>query len=91
MKRVSVDTASPAVKKFIRSLAIDANGVEVTLGGNVVCRIIPPGQLSDTEKAAQLDEVRQLLGEARASSKRMPATEVERRIKSALKTVRGGQ
>ena len=47
MKRVSVDTASPAVKKFIRSLAIDANGVEVTLGGNVVCRIIPPAQLSD--------------------------------------------
>jgi hypothetical protein len=88
MKRVNVDTASPEVKKFIRSLAIDANGVEVSLGGNVVCKIIPPGQLSDAEKAAQLDEVRQLLGEARANSKRMPATDVERRIRSGLKTVR---
>ena len=91
MKRISVDSASPAVKKFIRSLAIDANGVEVTLGGNVVCRIIPPAQLSDAEKAAQLAEVRELLGEARANSKRMPATVVERRIRNALKTVRGGR
>jgi hypothetical protein len=68
MKRVSVDTAAPAVKKFICSLAIDANGVEVTLGGNVVCRIIPPAQLSDAEKAAQLAEVRRLLREAHANS-----------------------
>ena len=51
MKRLSVDRAGPAVKKFIRSLAKDANGVELTLGGNVVCRVIPPTQLSDTEKA----------------------------------------
>jgi hypothetical protein len=91
MKRVNVDTASPAVKKFIRSLAIDANGVEVTLGGNVVCKIIPPAQLSDVEKAAQLGVVRQLLREARANSKRMPATVVERKIQSALKTVREGR
>ncbi len=89
MKRVNVDTASPAVKKFIRSLALDANGVEVTLGGSVVCKIIPPSQLSDAEKAAQLGVVRQLLGEARANSKRMPATDVERRIRSGFKAVRG--
>lgn len=88
MKRINVDTASPEVKKFIRALAIDANGVEVTLAGNLICKIIRPGQLSDAEKAAQLGEVRQLLGEARASSKRMPATVVERKIGNALKPVR---
>jgi hypothetical protein len=91
MKRVNADTASPEVKKFIRSLAIDANGVEVTLDGNVVCKIVRPGQLSDAEKAAQLDIVRQLLGEARANSKGMPAAVVERKIQSALKTVREGR
>jgi hypothetical protein len=89
MTRINVDTASPAVKKFIRSLAIDAKGLEVTLGGKVVCRILPPGQLSETEKADQLAEVRQLLGEARDNSKRLPATAIERNIQSALKTVRG--
>jgi hypothetical protein len=89
MKRINVDTASPAVKKFIRSLAIGPNGVELTLGGNVVCRIIPPGQMSDAEKVAQLAEVRQLLGEARENSKRLPASAIERTIRDALKTVRG--
>ena len=91
MKRVNVDTASPAVKKFIRSLAIDANGVEVTLGGNVVCKIIPPAQLSDADKAAQLAEVRQLLHESREHSKRVPATAIERKIRDAMKTVREGR
>jgi hypothetical protein len=91
MKRVNLDTVSPAVKKFIRSLAVDANGVEVTLGGNVVCKIIPPGQLTETERAAQLGVVRRLLGEARTNSKRLPAAAVERRIRSALKTIRGGR
>ena len=91
MKRVNVDTASREVKRFIRSLAIDANGVEVTLGGKVICKIIRPGQLSNAEKAAQLGVVRQLLGEARAHSKRIPAAVVERKILSALKTVREGR
>jgi hypothetical protein len=86
-----VDAAAPAVKKFIRSLEIDANGVEVTLGGDVVCRIIPPGQLSDLEKAAQLGEVRQLLSTARKHSERVPATVIERNIRTALKTARKGR
>jgi hypothetical protein len=44
------------------------------------CRIIPPGQLSDVEKPAQLAEVRRLLREAHADSSRVPATVVERKI-----------
>jgi hypothetical protein len=91
MTRINADTAAPAVRKFIRSLAIDANGVEVTLGGDVVCKIIPPGQLSDAEKAAQLAELRQLLAQSRDHSKRVPATEIERTIRGALKTVRQGR
>jgi hypothetical protein len=88
MKRVNVDTASPAVKEFIRSLAVDANGVEVTLDGNVVCKIVPPAQLSDADKATKLALVRQLLDESRKNSKRVPATVIERKIRHATKTVR---
>jgi hypothetical protein len=65
--------------------------MKVILGGNVVCKIIPPGRLSDRERAAQLSVVRQLLGEARANSKRMPVSEVERRIRNAMKTVQGAR
>jgi len=80
-KRLTVDTAAPAVKKFIRSLAKDTNGVEVTLGGKVICRVIPPAQLSDAEKAAPLDEVRKMLGHSRHHSKRLPGTVIERKIR----------
>ena len=89
MKRVNVDMEPPAVKKFIRSLAIGANGVAITLDGNVVCKIIPPDQLSEREKATQLAKVRELLGEAREHSKRVPATVIERKLSNAMKTVRG--
>lgn len=66
MKRANLDSASPAVKKFIGSLALDTNGAEVILGGNIICKIIPPGHLSDAQRAAQLAEKRQLLVESRA-------------------------
>ena len=89
MKRVNVDTESPAVKKFLRSLTIGANGVEISLDGNVVCKVIPPGQLSEREKSVQLAKLRELLGAAREHSKRVPATVIERKIRNAMKTVRG--
>jgi hypothetical protein len=91
MTRIKVDTAALAVKKFIRSLAIDANGVEVILDGRVVCKIIPPGQLSDAEKTAQLSEVRQLLAKARDNSKRRSAATIEQNVRDALKTIRKGR
>ncbi|MFL5241458.1 MAG: hypothetical protein ACJ8FY_05065 [Gemmataceae bacterium] len=88
MNRLSADSAPPQVKEFVRSLTLNANGVEVTLGGNVVCKIIPPAQLSEAQKTAQLDVVRNLLAEARARSKRLPASKVEGVIRNALKKVR---
>lgn len=89
MKRVNMDTAEPAVKKFIRSLPVGANGVELTLDGQVVCKVIPPNQLSEAEKAAQLADLRDLLRQSREHSKKLPAAVVERNIRNALKTVRG--
>jgi hypothetical protein len=65
--------------------------MKVILGGNVVYKIAPPGRLSDRERAAQLSVVRQLLGDARANSKRLPATEVEHRIHNAMKSVQGAR
>jgi hypothetical protein len=91
MTRINVDKAAPAVKKFIQSLAIDANGVEVILGGKVVCKIIPSARLPDVEKAAQLAEVRRLLSEARENSKRLTSATIERSVRNAAKAVRKGR
>jgi len=89
MKRLNVDAAAPAVKRFLRALSIDANGLEVELAGQVVCKIIPPQQLSEAEKAAHLADVRELLRRSRERSKGVPANVMERDIRAALKTVRG--
>jgi hypothetical protein len=78
-------------ERYGNASKFDVNAVEVTLGGNVVCRIIPSGQLSDAEKAAQLAEVGLLLGEARDNSKRLPAATIERNIRNAMKTIRKGR
>ena len=88
MSRVNVDRAAPAVKKFLRSLSLDANGVEVELAGQVVCKIIPPAQLSEAEKVAHLQDVRHLLRRSRERSKSVPAAVIEREIRAGLKTVR---
>ncbi len=89
MRRVKVDKASPAVKKFIQSLSLDANGVEVELNGRLVCKIIRPSQLSDADKAARLADIGVLLQRSRARSKRVSPRTIERDIRSALATVRG--
>lgn len=89
MKRVNVDSAAPAVKRFLRSLAIDANGVEVELAGQVLCKIVPADQLSDAEKAANLADLRELLRRSRERSKGVPADVIERDIRAAVKSVRG--
>ncbi len=89
MKRLNVDTAAPAVKKFLRSLSIDANGVEIELGGKLVCKIVPPGQLSEAEKVAHLADVRELLQRSRERSEGVSPKIMERDIRAALVTVRG--
>jgi hypothetical protein len=90
MKRLKVDTAAPAVKEFFKSLSIDGNGVGIELGGDLVCKIIPPSQLSEAEKAAHLADVRDLLRRSRERSKGVSARVIERDIRAAIATVRGG-
>ncbi len=89
MKRFNVDSAAPSVKKFLRSLPIAVGGIEVELGGKIVCKIIPAGQLSESEKRSHLAHVRELLERARARSKSIPAEIIEQDIQRALSTVRG--
>ena len=88
MRRLKVDTAAPAVKKFFQSLSIDGNGVGIELGGDLVCKIVPPSQLSESEKAAHIADVRELLRRSRQRNKRVPARVIERDIREAISSVR---
>jgi hypothetical protein len=89
MTRVNVDTAAPAVKSFLRSLTVDASGVEIELAGRILCKIVPPQQLSEAAKAANVADMRELLRRARQRSKAVPAKTIERDIRAAMNRVRG--
>jgi hypothetical protein len=52
MQRVKLDKAGPAVKKFLRSLPIDRDDVELELDGKIVCNVSGPNKLSEGERVA---------------------------------------
>jgi hypothetical protein len=91
MKRIKLDTASRTVQQFIRSLPVDAEGVELELNGRVLCKVIPPLQFSDAEKAALIQEGRELMRRARERNKGVPARVIEREVREAVKEVRSRQ
>ena len=88
MKRVNLDKAAPAVKRFVRSLEVDAEGVELAIGDRVICKVVPPMQLSEAEKAALLKKGWELIRRAHERNKDVPARVIEREVREAVKTVR---
>jgi len=90
-KRLNADRAAPAVQRFLRSLSVDANGIEIELGGEVLCKIVPPAQLTEAEKRARLVEVRDLLRRSRERSKKASPRVIERDIRAALAKARGNR
>lgn len=91
MKRIKVDKAAPAVREFLRGLPFAANGVELELGGRVIGKLIPPSELSDTEKAALFARGRELVKRARARNKGVPARVLQREVDNAVSAVRRRQ
>lgn len=91
MKRVNLDTLSPAVRKFVRSLPIDREGVELVLADCVICRVVPAIERSEADKAALLAEGKELLRRARERNKGVPARVIEREIRDAVRAVRNRQ
>ena len=91
MKRVNLDSALSAVKKFVSTLKVDPEGVELAIADRVVCKVVPPRQLSEAEKAALLAEGKELLARARARIKGVPARVLDREIVEAVRTVRNAR
>jgi len=88
MQRINVDAAAPTVKRFLKTLTMARDGLEIELEGRIMCKKVPPMQLSDAEKAAQLTEVSTLLRKARTRAKNTPEEIIERDIQTALNTLR---
>jgi len=86
MKRINIDDALPAVKQFLRSLALRANGVELELGGRIIAQLVPP--LSDPEKTELIARGRELVNRARARSRGVSARVLQREVDKAVRPVR---
>jgi hypothetical protein len=91
MKRISLNTAPRAIRDFVSALPFGPDGVELELNGHVICKIIPPSQLSDAEKEAIVEKGWELVCRARERNKGVPAKVIEREVRQAVNRVRSGR
>jgi hypothetical protein len=88
MTRVNLNNAAPAVTEFLSALAAAGEGVELELNGRVLCKILPPSDVSMHEMKALVDERWQLIHEAQRRTKGVSPQVLEREISDAVDKVR---
>lgn len=88
MRHVKLDKAPPAVKKFIRELPVEAGGIALEMDGEVVGTFSPPNQLSNDERDALIANAKNLMRQARARNKGVPARVIQQEIREAVEEVR---
>jgi hypothetical protein len=88
MTRIKLDKADSAVKRFVRSLRVKAGEVELELNGRVVCRIIPPLEMTTEEKKTLAEDARKLIRRSQERNKGVPARVIEREVRKAVEEVR---
>ena len=79
------------VAAFVRRRGKITEPVELTLGGKVVARLVPPGELSEAEKAAILRKSWAFVQRARAHNKGVPEREIAKVVNAAVNRVRSRQ
>jgi hypothetical protein len=88
LKRVNVNRADAAVRKFLRSIALGPDGVELELNGKVIGKLIPPFTLSEADKKALVEQRWHLIRQAQKRNRGVPSRIIEREIQEAVDQVR---
>ena len=88
MKHISLDAAAEDVKQFVRTLPLGGEGVELELDGQVICKVIPPQQLSSSEREAVLKAGWKRVRQAQQRNKGVSAKVIEREVDQAIEQVR---
>jgi hypothetical protein len=88
MKRVNLDNADAAVRKFLKSIAMGKDGVELELNGQVIGKLLPPFTFSDAEKKALLEQRWQVIRQAQKRNRGVPGRVIEREVREAVEEVR---
>lgn len=88
MQRVNLDSASAAIKKFVASLPIESEGVELELDGRVVCKVVGPHRLTESERDDVMRDGLRLMRKAQQRNKGVSARAVEREVREVVDEVR---
>jgi len=88
MKRMNLDKAAPAVKRFVSELPVAGEGLELEMNGRVVCKILPPTCFSADEMKSMVEERWQLIRKAQRRNKGISPRVLEREVLEAVATVR---
>jgi hypothetical protein len=91
VKRVNVDGADAAVRKFLKSIALGADGVELELNGKVIGKLLPPFAFSEADKKALVEQRWKLIRQAQIRNRGVPSRIIEREIREAVDQVRRGK
>ncbi len=87
-RRIDLSTTNEPVRKFIQQLGRFREPIELMLNGNVVARLIPPSELSDTERQRILQEGWEIVQRARKNTRGMPAAVIQHKVDKAVREVR---
>lgn len=85
---VDVTENQQKVADFLRGLGPIRQPIALLLGGKVVARLVPPEELTETEKAQILQQGWTLVEQARARNQGVPEQEIAKTVNQAVKRVR---
>lgn len=87
-EQINLDTAADEVREFFLGLGPIREPVEVVSGGVVVARLAEVSALSEEEKQRIVAKGWGVVQEARANSRGIPATKVQKVVDQAVREVR---
>jgi hypothetical protein len=88
MRKVTLDNATPSVKKFAKSLRVGPDGIDVVLNGDVLFKAIPPNRLTEAQKDELFDQAWRTVQEIRERNRDVPARVIARDVRKAVADVR---
>lgn len=91
MTRVDLEAVPHDVREFVVESPVDANGIELALHGEVIWKLVRPGELTDVEKQALLARGRDFVRDVRERVKDRPTAVMKRKVNEAVDEIRRRQ
>lgn len=88
VQQIDVTKSRQRVSEFMRKLGRIQQPIDILLQGQVVGRLVPPGEFSAAEKAETLRKAWAFVERARAHNEGVPEREIAKVVDAATRRVR---